>query len=69
MKHLFRFKLKVHIFNALGSILEAGNILCSGVSDEMLEQRILKVGASQISVKVKSAFLVVYSLKVIRSFS
>eukprot|EP00112_Aurelia_sp_Birch-Aquarium-sp1_P003739 Seg1421.2 transcript_id=Seg1421.2/GoldUCD/mRNA.D3Y31 product="DNA-directed RNA polymerase III subunit RPC5" protein_id=Seg1421.2/GoldUCD/D3Y31 len=30
---------------------EPGNILCSGVSDELLEQEILKVGAIQLEVK------------------
>eukprot|EP00794_Sanderia_malayensis_P009129 gene9129-10102_t len=30
---------------------EPGNILCSGVSDELLEKRILKVGASKLDVK------------------
>lgn len=36
--------------------VEPGNILCSGVSDEVLEERILKVGASQINVKVNVIF-------------
>ena len=37
---------------------ESGNILCSGVSDELLEKQILKVGASRLIVKVSEVILI-----------
>lgn len=47
---------------------EAGNILCSGVSDEILEQRILKVGASQISVKWPENVAITYEKRKMFAF-
>ena len=46
-------KFRCHLFNKISVLpVEAGNILCTGVSDELLVQCVLDTNATEVQMKV-----------------